>query len=234
MGAVDPHIRIVVAEQSYDPAIGTPSVRLPAFALIFQMRDPSRFGLIAEEAWQKMIGLTNFGRGQKAQPGLIIDRLEHSGVRYSCAYFSHIDEKDKNNLDARFNFRPTIAYHGESLIFSSTDALANDLIDNLQKARPKPAAGSNGLFEIECSRLASLVEANRESMIRDNMVKKGKTREEAEKGVDAIPAIARLLGDATLRTGADKGAVFAELDFSFRSETPGVAHDRDGVAAAKP
>lgn len=233
MGAVDPHIRVVVAEQSYDPAIGTPSVRLPGFALVFQMRDPNRFGLIAEEAWQKMLGLVNFSRGQKAQPGLIIDRMEHGGVRYSCAYFSHADEKDKNNLDTRFNFRPSIARQGDFLIFSSTDTLVNDLIDHLKTASAKPVPACNGMIGVECSRLASLVEANRESMIRDNMVKKGTTRAQAEKSVAAIPAIARFLGDATMRTGSENGKVVADLDFAFGSKKCAAAGE-SGVAAANP
>jgi len=233
MGAVDPHIRVVVAEQSYDPAIGTPSVRLPGFALVFRMRDPNRFGLIAEEAWQKMLGLVNFSRGQKAQPGLIIDRMEHGDVRYSCAYFSHADEKDKNNLDTRFNFRPSIARQGDFLIFSSTDTLVNDLIDHLQKASAKPVPACNGMIGVECSRLASLVEANRESMVRDNMVKKGTTRAQAEKSVAAIPAIARFLGDATLRTGSENGKVVADLDFAFGSKKCAAAGG-SGVAAANP
>ncbi|HPA20843.1 MAG TPA: hypothetical protein PLU30_24055 [Verrucomicrobiae bacterium] len=224
MGAVDPHVRLVVAEQAYDPAIGTPSIQIPAIALVFRMRDPKRFGIIAEEAWQKMLGLVNFSRGQKAQPGMIIDRLDHSGVRYSCAAFSHAEEKDKSNLDTRFNFRPAIVHHDDYLIFSTTDGLANDLIDALGKPSPKAIAGINSIVEINGSRLASLVEANSESMIRDNMVKKGQTREQAEKGVAAIPAIARALGAATLRMGAPDGKMIAELNLTL--------HPPNGATAA--
>ena len=235
MGAVDPHVRLVVAEQAYDPAIGTPSVQIPAVALIFRMRDPKRFGIIAEEAWQKMLGLVNFSRGQKAQPGLIIDRLDHSGVRYSCAAFSHAEEKDKSNLDARFNFRPSVVHHGDYLIFSTTDGLANDLIDALAKPSPKPIAAINSLLEIDGPRIASLVEANRESMIRDNMVKKGQTREQAEKGVAAIPAIARALGAATLRMGAPDGKMVAELNLSLpiAKRAPAVAKSQADITAGK-
>lgn len=223
MGAVNPHVRLVVAEQAYDPAIGTPSTQIPAIALVFRMRDPERFGIIAEEAWQKMLGLVNFTRGQKAQPGLIIDRLEHAGVRYSCASFSHAEEKDRKNLDVRFNFRPSVIHHRDYLIFSTTDGLANDLIDALEKPAPRPVAGINSLLEIDGSRLAALVEANRESMIRDNMVKKGQTRDQAEKGVAAIPAIARALGTATLRMGAPERNVIAELDFTLNAAKPTAA-----------
>lgn len=236
MGAVDPHVRLVVAEQAYDPSIGTPSVQIPAFALVFRMRDPERFGMIAEEAWQKMLGLVNFTRGQKAQPGLIIDRLDHAGVRYSCAAFSHAEEKDRKNLDARFNFRPSVVHHRDYLIFSSTDGLANDLIDSFEKPAPKPLAGINTLLQIDGTRLASLVEANRESMIRDNMVKKGQTREEAEKGVAALPAIARTLGTGTLRMGAPQRKIVAELAFTLNTSKDATTADKPkaGIAASKP
>lgn len=236
MGAVDPHVRLVVAEQGYDPAIGTPSVQVPAFALVFRMRDPARFGIIAEEAWQKMLGLVNFTRGQKAQPGLIIDRLQHGDVRYSCAAFSHADEKDARNLDVRFNFRPAVVHHRDYLVFSSTDRIANDLIDALEKPQPKPLAGINGLLQIDGQRLASLVEANRESIIRDNMVKKGQTREQAEKAVAAIPAIARALGTATLRLGAPQRNIIAELAFTLNTGAPSAktTGTRDTVAANRP
>ena len=220
MGAVDPRARLIVAGQAYDPAIGTPSTQIPAVALVFRMRQPERFGIVAEEAWQKMLGLVNFTRGQKAEPGLIIDRLEHAGVRYSCAAFSHAEEKDRDNLDIRFNFRPSVAYHRDYLIFSTTDGLANDLIDALEKPPAKPVAGINGLLRVDGARLASLIAANRESLIRDNMVKKGQTREEAEKGVAVLTAIARTLGTMSLRAGAPGGKMIAELAVSLNAKPP--------------
>lgn len=229
MGAVDPHARLIVAGQAYDPAIGTPSTQIPAVALVFRMRQPDRFGLVAEEAWQKMLGLVNFTRGQKAEPGLIIDRLEHAGVRYSCAAFSHAEEKDRNNLDIRFNFRPSVAYHRGFLIFSTTNGLANDLIDAIKKPPAKPVAGINGLLRIDGTRLASLIAANREPLIRDNMVKKGQTREEAEKGVAVLAAIARTLGTTTLRAGAPEGKMIAELAVSLNAKPPAAS-----VASANP
>ncbi len=73
-----PHVRFVVAEQQYDPKVGTPQVQLPGFAAVFRMKNPDKFAPVAEEAFQKALGLINFTRGQKAEPGLIIDR---PGVR---------------------------------------------------------------------------------------------------------------------------------------------------------
>jgi hypothetical protein len=52
-----PGIRFVVAEQEYDPAIGTPQIKLPAFAAILRLRHPEQFNKVAEEAWQKAVGV---------------------------------------------------------------------------------------------------------------------------------------------------------------------------------
>ena len=83
-----PEIRLVVAQQQYDPQIGTPRVQIPAFAAVLQLRDPEEYRIVAEEAWQKALGLINFTRGQQGLPGLIIDRVTQSDVKFTTAYFS--------------------------------------------------------------------------------------------------------------------------------------------------
>jgi len=54
-----PEIRFVVAEQEYDPAMGTPQIKLPAFAAILRLRRPEQFNKVAEEAWQKAVPKVN-------------------------------------------------------------------------------------------------------------------------------------------------------------------------------
>ena len=132
-----PETRVVVAEQRYDLARGIPQVKIPSFAAIFHLRDASKFAVIAEEAWQKAVGLVNFTRGQQALPGLIIDRPVHSDIKYTAAYFSSAGEENKTGLDIRYNFRPSIAVAGDYLILSSTDSLVEDLIDSLVAKRPR-------------------------------------------------------------------------------------------------
>lgn len=224
MGAVDPHLRLVVAEQSFDPAIGTPAVQVPAFALVFRMRDPKRFAPIAEEAWQKALGMVNFTRGQKAEPGLIIDRLEHGGIRYTCAAFSAAEERDRAHLDVRFNFRPSIAFAGEYMILSSSDGLVNDLIDALKAHPAAPVAGLNSLVDIDGRKLAAALELNREFLIQKNMLEKGREREQAAQGLDTVLGILRNLGRATLRAGAPGGKV--QLELTLDTAAPAAASAR--------
>jgi hypothetical protein len=210
-----PEIRLVVAEQEYDPAIGAPQVKLPAFAAILRLRNPQQFDVVMEEAWQKAVGLINFTRGQKAMPGLIIDRPIQGETKFTVAYFSSAEAEDKTRLDQRFNFRPAIAMPGEYLVFSSTDGLARDLIDALGREierPPKPLAETHSLVEIDAEQLASILKANRQTLVRGDMVKKGRTAEESEAGIDMLIGLAECVEHVKLSIGREGELTLARLE----------------------
>jgi len=213
-----PEIRLVLAEQEYDPAIGTPDVKLPALAIVFKLQDPDEFDVVAEEAWQKAIGLINFTRGQQAMPGLIMDRPTQGETKFTVAYFSSVDVEDKTRLDQRFNFRPSVAMPGDYLILSSTDGLARDLVDALgreMKNSPAALAQTHSALEIDAGQLASILEANRMTLVRGDMVKKGKTQEESEAGIDLMIALTKLVKQLKLSVGTHKDLTEAKLELSL-------------------
>ena len=213
-----PEIRLVVAEQEYDPVIGTPQVKFPAFALIFRLHHPEQFNEVAEEAWQKAVGLINFTRGQQAMPGLIIDRPYQEKTKYTVAYFSTAGIEDKTNLEPRFNVRPALAMPGEYLVLSSTDGLARDLIDSLNREMEqttKPLAGTHSLVELEGGQLASILEANRKTLIQQNMVDKGSTQEQAEANIDMFISLAKFLDRAKLDIGVHESLTRAGLELKL-------------------
>ena len=213
-----PEIRFVVAEQQFDPAIGTPAVKLPAFAMILRLRDEKQFDEVFEEAWQKAIGLINFTRGQQAMPGLIIDRPVHKGTKLTVAYFSTAEIEDKTKLDQRFNIRPSLAMPGGYLILSSTDGLAQDLIDALSQEMEqgvKPLAQTHSLVKIEGGQLASIMEANRQLLVHGDMVKKGNTQEQAEAGIDMLIALVRFVKHVELGIGMHESLTQARLEMNL-------------------
>jgi hypothetical protein len=213
-----PEIRFVVAEQQYNQVIGTPQIKLPAFAAILSLRNPEQFNEVAEEAWQKALGLINFTRGQQALQGLIIDRPVHKGIMYSMAYFSTSSVENKNNLDQRFNIRPALAMPGEYLILSSTDDLARDLIDSLNREmqhKVKPIAETHSLVEIDTAQLTSILNENRNTLVRNDMIKKGSTQEEAEVGIDMLITLVKLINRVRLSLGTHKGFTQALLEIKL-------------------
>jgi len=179
------------------------------------MKNPKRFSPAVEEAWQKAIGLVNFTRGQKAQPGMIIDRPVYRGTKYTVAAFTPPQDKDTKVPDVRFNFRPTLAMPGDYVIFSSTDQLAEDLMDAVGKeasAPAKPHAGTHSLIEVSGPQLASILTANRDNLIRANMVDEGNTKKQAETEVDMLLNIIRHVAGVTLRVGSDGDRPKASLE----------------------
>ena len=213
-----PEIRFVVAEQQFDPAIGTPAVKLPAFAMILRLRDEEQFDEVFEEAWQKAIGLINFTRGQQAMPGLIIDRPVHKGTKLTVAYFSTAEIEDKTELAQRFNIRPSLVMPGDYLVLSSTDSLARDLIDALNREierMVRPLAETHSLIELEGVQLASILQANRQTLVRGDMVKKGNTQEEAEGGIDLLITVAKFFESLKLSIGMHEGTTEASLEIKL-------------------
>lgn len=219
LAATLPDVRLVVAEQQYGDTTGTPAMQLPGFALVVKLRDPEAFHEVAEEAWQKAIGLINFTRGQKALPGLIIDKPIYEGTKYTIAAFAVADEPDKDAVDVRFNFQPALAVYGDHLIMSSTDALTRDLIDALAKESQQqvaPESGKHSLAVVQGAALASILQANRGAMVRQSMVEKGTSRETAEQETDALLAAIRYLDRVQVEAGEQDGLTAVTLSLGYR------------------
>jgi len=183
-----------------------------------RLHHPEQFNEVAEEAWQKALGLINFTRGQQALEGLIIDRSTYAGTKYSMAYFSTSGIDDKKNLDMRFNIRPALAMPGEYLILSSTDGLARDLINTLNQEtanKVKPFVETNSVVEIETAQLTSILKANRDTLVRSDMVKKGSTQEEAEAGIDMLITLVKLVNRAKLSLGTHEDLTQGSLEIKL-------------------
>ena len=213
-----PRVRLVAARQEFDPAIGTPDPQLPSFAVVFELRNPQDFGEVVEEAWQKALGLVNFTRGQKALPGLILDRTNYHGTTVTVARYSAKEVPDRNHLDSRFNFRPTLALvHGHAIL-SSTDQLACDLVDALaQKPASEAAAGpgAHSFLQLSGRELGTILKANRFALVEGNMLKDGKTQAEAEVTIDTLCSLAGWVDRASLQLGQGPAGQTGELRLTF-------------------
>jgi Protein of unknown function (DUF3352) len=219
LAELKPETRIVVAEQQYDAKSGTPRVKFPAFAAIFRLQHPEKFRDVAEEAWQKALGLINFTRGQKAEPGLILDRPVHGKTQFTASRFPMPTEKEIQDADVRFNFRPALAMLGDYLVLSSTEGLACDLIDALQDEMTKPIqprAGTNSLVELDGGQLASILNANRENLVQNNMLEKGHTQEQAGRETDLLLTLVKLVGKTKLEIGTREGQTKANLEVQLK------------------
>ncbi len=213
-----PEIRFVVAEQKYDPEVGTPQIQIPAFALVLKVYRPKEAAELVEEAFQKAVGLVSVTSGQKGVPGLIVDRPTYSDVRYTVAYSGKVRSEEKGPLSMRYNFRPALVKLADTVVFSSTDGLARDLIDALKKeasAPPKPMHEVDSLVEVNAGQVASILSANRAALIRQNMMEKGTGHKEAEANIGVLTQIVKLLGKASLRVVERQEGLQARLEMTL-------------------
>lgn len=219
MGETQPEVRVVVAAQQYDPTPGTPSVQFPGFAAVIRLRHPQVFGPVVEEAWQKAVGLVNFTRGQKALPGLVIDRPTYGDAQFSVASFRPPSKTDPAGLDVRYNFRPSLARVGDYLILSSTDSLTKELMGALKNEsanKPAPSNTDHSLFELDGRQLTAILAANRESMVRKSMVDKGSTRAQAEAETGLLFVVLETLDQVRLTLGNEAGHPQAKLELKLK------------------
>ena len=209
-----PEIRLLVAQQKYDESTGAPKTQLPAFAAILRMKNPKDFSGVMEEAWQKAVGLVNFTRGQQAEPGLVIDRPVHGDTQFTVARFRPPKVEERSDADIRFNFNPALAMPDGYLILSSTEGLARDLIDAVKQETSKTLAGMqevHSLAEVDGTNLASILQANREPLIRNNMVEEGHSRDQAETAIDTLLAVLGHLGRTRFEIRNESGATQARF-----------------------
>jgi len=215
-----PAVRLVVASQEYDAAIGTPLEQYPAAALVFRVDRSDDFGEVFEEAWQKAIGIVNFTRGQQAQRGLIFDKSVHRGVPFTYCYFSARGEKARERLPARFNLRPALARFGPYIILSSTDALAKDVIDALNREEgraPSAPAGAHTLLEItNGSGIAALLNANRSALVRQSVVGSGASPQQAEAQLGLNMVLLQHLDRVRFSLSATPGGHQAEAELQLK------------------
>ncbi|MCP5517794.1 MAG: hypothetical protein H7A45_11135 [Verrucomicrobiales bacterium] len=216
LARLGPEIRLVVARQDYPAAAGAPEPELPGFALVLPLKD-REFKLILEEAWQKALGLVNFTRGQKAEPGLILDRPQHRGLTMTVARFSTAGLAPEDRGDTRFNFQPTLAMPADFAILSSSESLARKLVDAVQAgpATGLPLGGSHTALQLDGGRLAEVLRANHEPMVRGNMLKEGHTRAEAELAIDTLLALVGQVRQASLTLQGGNGPSEASLRIEF-------------------
>lgn len=209
-----PEIRVLAAQQRYDEKTGTPKTQIPAFAAVLRMKNPEKFSIVMEEAWQKAVGLVNFTRGQKAEPGLIIDRPTHGDMQFTVARFAAPKVEERSDADTRFNFNPALAMPDGYLILSSTEGLARDLIDAVKKEASETLAGIDevhSLAEVDGVSLASILRANREQLVRKNMIEEGNARDQAEMAIDSLLAIVSHLGRTKFELRNESGAAQARF-----------------------
>lgn len=225
LGGVKPEIQIVAAAQDYTKTgVPEPTIKIPAFAMVAQLRNPEESQRSLKIAYQTAIGFVNIGAGQQGYPPLELD-IEKSdeATVVSATYSPEDDRTAANDEDAtdqesradgaygpagrlQYNFSPTVAFAGENLIVASTKELAVELASRVSAAGDGVAPGPlgdadadhvvNTSIRLDAGEIRNVLAANREHLVNQNMIEEGHDRSEAEREIDGLLSILGFVREA--------------------------------------
>jgi hypothetical protein len=216
LGALSSRWKLVIARQNYSDMKPPPDVKLPAFALVIDLKpDDEDFAQRLKVAFQSFVGLSNLDAAQKKAPPLELGSETVDGV--TVATTRYIPPKtppaEKEPVHQRHNFSPSAAQVGDHFILSSSLGLTRDLIKAL-RAPEKPAEATL-VAEADGSELAKLVEINRKRLVMQNMLEKGYDKARAEEEVGTLTEVLRYAGHGRLSVRDGTESVRLAVDFAL-------------------
>ncbi|HXT60624.1 MAG TPA: DUF3352 domain-containing protein [Pirellulales bacterium] len=216
LGELEPGWQFVVARQDYAAEAPVPGVKLPAMALVLQMKHPDEFATQMLVAYQKVVGLTNIVGGQQGQPQLLLSTEDYRGSTISKAVYVVEKQTSKDKAKLNYNFSPACARAGDRFIYGSTVGIVRQLIDSLAAGGTTTATADNVSLSFTGGPLAAILEDNRELLVSQNMLSEGRTRAEAEAAIDALFKLVKLTEQAGLRLTAEPGSLALEAAIEIK------------------
>ena len=216
LGAIGPDWRIVVAEQDYSQIKPVPDTKLPAFALVIDLKpDDEDFAQRLKVAFQSFIGLANLGAAQSKAPPLELGSEVVDGVTIATSHFMAPKAAPgaKESVHQRQNYSPSAAQVDNHFILSSSLGLTKDLIPVLRK--PAKETDVTAIIEADGPTLAHLLGMNRQRLVTQNMLEKGNDKATASGQIDLLLGLLQYAGRGTLTAKDGDKAVEFHLDFAL-------------------
>jgi hypothetical protein len=226
LGAFGPEMLLVAARQDFSAVRTVPAIQLPAFALVLSLKDAETMRPELRRAFQSAIGFFNITGIQEGRPQLDMDMQKSADSeliisRYLPPRRPATGEAPPNPLI--YNFSPTAAFQGDQFVLASTEQLAAEIL----RVPRQPAVAANVVMDVKADVAGQLVADNQQSMVSQNMLTKGQTREEAEAEVLVLQQLIGLMQGLTFQVRPDTAAKQLQMELELRL-TP--ADGQNGVA----
>lgn len=210
LGSLTPEVGFIAARQSFEDVLPVPAIKLPAFALIAEMKEPETMTRELRRTFQSMIGFFNVIGAMEGRPQLEMemDKRNDGSQTVTTSYIPEPDDANSTTADLVFNFSPSIGFQNSKVIVSSSRALVEDLLDAKQ---PKDTIASNSSGQLNAKVLQNVLQDNQEQLIAQNMLEEGNSREEAEIAIGLLLQAVGLFQDASAKLDVSD----SEVTFDF-------------------
>lgn len=204
LSEVSPRWHVVVTRQDFSGDRPLPALKLPAFALVFRLKDPNQFARHLLMGYQNIVGIININGAQNKQPQFLLATEDLDGTVISKATYLVDDKTPKEQAPVNYNFSPSSVQVGEWFVISSTVELARDLVRQLRSPSSLPEGAASAQVNLFGGPLAEALADNRELLISQNMLQQGNDRPAAEQAIGILLDLIRQAGsaEASLKTEA--------------------------------
>jgi Protein of unknown function (DUF3352) len=189
LGALRPEIQLVVARQEFAAGQSMPAIKLPAFGLVADLKDPATMQPELRRTFQNLIGFLNVVGAMNGQPQLDLDMEKSAAAQFvTASYLPDPNAKDQPGAKINYNFSPSIAFAGSRFVVASTKAMAHILADDDDASRPPDDAAPvvNTDAELHFDALRNILADNRQQLVAQNILTAGHSKTEAEREISSV------------------------------------------------
>jgi len=220
LGAFRPEIQVIVARQEYAEGQPAPAIKLPAFGLVADMKDPAKMQPELRRTFQNLIGFFNVVGAMNGQPQLELDMEQTDAAQFVTA--THLPDPDANDpirLKINYNFSPSIAFAGSRFVVATTKELAHTLAAASATHGPPGDAervvNSDAVLHFDA--LREILADNREQLVAQNMLTEGHSREEAETAIGVLLELVGWFDQLALSLDTTPSELRGSLEVSMKA-----------------
>jgi hypothetical protein len=211
LGSMEPEVGLVATRQDFDGKLPAPTIKVPAFGLVLQLREPETMTPELRRIFQSLIGFLNVVGAMNGQNQMDLDSedLDGGADLISATFIAEDDDRESTQAEIIFNFSPTVAFSGRRFVVASTKSLARDLVSASPPSQR--SIEDNTRARLHAGVLRQVLNDNRGQLIAQNMLEDGNSREEAEAIIDLVLEVVGYFNDASLSLGTGDGQLNVEL-----------------------
>ncbi|HAY79343.1 MAG TPA: hypothetical protein DCY79_05995 [Planctomycetaceae bacterium] len=221
LGSLGPQMQLIAVRQDLEDVLPRPAIKLPAFALVFQMKDPETTKREFRRVFQSFIGFLNVVGAMEGNPQFDLDMEQHGDAQLVTAtYVPDQGEESSTKAKINFNFSPAVAFQGDRFVLSSTTQLARQ-IANIPKTQAAPTPGLNAAVRLHADALQRVLADNQAQLVAQNMLEEGNSKEEAEAAIGLLLQGMTFFRESSVKLGTTDGNLNLRLELQLAKEHPG-------------
>lgn len=208
-------VGFVMARQDFHDVLPAPTIKVPAFGFVAEMKEPEKMTREMRRTFQNLIGFFSVIGAMQGFGQLEMDMEKmDDGVQFVTSRFiPEEDDEDSTEAPIVFNFTPTVGFSGDRFVVASTQRLAKQL--TLAKPVNPKYRNENTAANLQSSVLKQVLNDNREQLIAQNMLEEGNSRDEAVEQIELLLEVIGYFKNAKLDFGESDDHLKAEFSIEI-------------------